>query len=71
MQENLSGQEKKWFSIPILDTFHNLGWLAFWLQIVLAFIPISVLLFALFVFCEQTFDLPSDKKSLKPYFLLI
>ena len=49
MRENLSNQEKKWFSIPIPDAFHHLGWLAFWLQIVLAFIPISVLLFALFV----------------------
>ena len=49
MREKLSSQEKKWFSIPIPDAFHHLGWLAFWLQIVLAFIPISVLLFALFV----------------------
>lgn len=50
MRENLSSQQKKWFSIPITDAFHYLGWVGFWLQIVLAFIPISVLLFALFVF---------------------
>jgi hypothetical protein len=49
MRENLSNQEKKWFSMPIGYAFHHLGWLGFWLQVVLAFIPVSVLLFALLV----------------------
>ncbi|ACK72693.1 conserved hypothetical protein [Gloeothece citriformis PCC 7424] len=49
MPELPLNQDNSLLSHRINAAFRRLGWIAFWIQIVLAFIPIGVLLFALLV----------------------
>jgi hypothetical protein len=49
MKEYPSSPDKSLIFHRLATAFRRLGWVAFWIQTVLAFIPICVLLFALFV----------------------
>jgi hypothetical protein len=49
MSKNFPDSEQPRLSHRLASTFRHLGWLSLWIQVVLAFIPILILLFALFV----------------------